>query len=47
MNFIVFLMICVIGFMLIYFYKKISLAFDLIFNKLEIDTEIWGSDKDV
>ena len=27
--------------------KKIDTAIELIFNKLNIDSDIWGSDKDV
>lgn len=40
-------MVSLIGILTIYLYKKISISFELIFNKLHIDTDIWGSDKDV
>lgn len=40
-------MVSLLGILIIYLYKKISLSFELVFNKLHIDTDIWGSDKDV
>lgn len=30
------------GCMILCLYKKMSISFDLIFNKLHIDTDIWG-----
>lgn len=40
-------MVSLLGILIIYLYKKVSISFDLIFNKLHIDTDIWGSDKNV
>ncbi len=42
---IIFLMLIYFSIVLSILIKKISLSFELIFNKLKIDTEIWGSDK--
>lgn len=43
--------ITVIGLVLCYFVYKLSClivtSFNLLFNKFDIDTDIWGVDKDV
>lgn len=40
-------MIVVLGVLLAKIIQIMSNSFELIFNKLKIDTDIWGSDKDV
>lgn len=47
MNLFILLLICAIGLLLIKLIQLVSKSFELIFNKLNIDTDIWGSDKDV
>lgn len=40
-------MIGVLGLFIIKLSLLIAKSFDLIFNKLDIDVDFWGSDKDV
>lgn len=47
MNLFILLLICALGLFLIKLSLLIAKSFDLIFNKLGIDIDFWGSDKDV
>ena len=40
-------MVVLLGILIINLCNKMATSFELVFNKLHIDTDIWGSDKDV
>lgn len=39
--------VVLLGILIICLCNKMATSFELIFNKLHIDTDVWGSDKDV
>lgn len=43
----IYIMLIFISFMFIYLLRQIDTAITLIYNRLNIEEEIWGSDKDV